>query len=557
MKEYIKEKLLIFVIIIVILCGIIIRVLFVYNHFAHCDDVCVVSVIFSKISNINSANLIHYLINRIKICFGFMTYAPLQLFFTSVLINENFSYRINLVLGRLPSLLCGIISMILFAKLVLIKFKDNKFKYIYALFTVVLISFSWENIIYSAQMEPYEIIVLFGIVVLYAMNSDILKNKNTMLLYCSLFIIGCYAHFQFYYIIFSFYVSYFIDSILKIYKDKHNIELMKLNVNRIKNIVLIGMLNFVFTIPGINSFIKTGMLEKSVNWNAGKNMMFLYNGSNGVLYTIKFFIKNIIILVRYFYTVSNISFFSTILSISLVLLSIFGLINLYKKRLEFIFYILLYGIVCILILLSKLTLGPSRHFLFIFPFFLYLVIEGIDYLNFIMLQNYKISIIFGILLMINIIMFICFFSNEYKMRKDYANEKEMNNLAKEYDVDAIYFCYDYSSHQLFNIKDYTNINYRYDYTNGFFVKDKNNVKKNEYNIMIVSRHQELENFLLENDRFKSKFLDYLNIFDISNIDKYKVIYSDEIFSNYEIEYDSRDYWNFPNGKHLYIVKFYY
>ena len=46
----------------------------------------------------------------------------------------------------------------------------------------------------------YKSIVLFGIIILYSLNIDIFSNKKTMLIFCFLFIVGCYAHFQFYYI---------------------------------------------------------------------------------------------------------------------------------------------------------------------------------------------------------------------------------------------------------------------------------------------------------------------------------------------------------------------
>ena len=86
------------------------------------------------------------------------TYAPLQLIFPAFILNNGMSYEEIIFWGRFPSFVFGVFSI--FLQFVLVKKEENQKIYPPCL-TALMLAVSWENIIYSTQMEPYEIGVFF------------------------------------------------------------------------------------------------------------------------------------------------------------------------------------------------------------------------------------------------------------------------------------------------------------------------------------------------------------------------------------------------------------
>lgn len=541
--KILKKNECMFIAVSIMLIGIIIRLIMLVNHFTHCDDIGATSDLAYRISNINSNNPLIIILKHIESCTGFWTYAPFQLLFTSFLVNLDYSYKMNLILSRIPSFICGVIIYFILYKLIKTRFKD---KFIYLIIALLLLTFSWENIIYCAQMEPYEIVVLFGFIVLLLLIKESYKNVRISVITTIILILGCYSHYQFYFIVFAYYLSIIIIEVK--------------NINEIKKIFICGIINFLAVLPGIYVFIRTGMFKQSINWNSGIDNIFLFDIGNKditnfVICIFKFFIGNFTKIYKYFFTVYNISLFALLFSIFLIVISVFGLINLFKnnKRL-IIFYTIIFIVIFILVLCKKLSFGPSRHLLFLFPFLLYLIIEGID---FCITKFHYLKHIIIFFCIVNSLFFCFYFKNEYIMRYDYVQEEELNNLASAYNIDAAYFCYDYAAHELIKLKNFDNLT-GFDYRQSFFNR-KNNLKKNAYPVvMIVTRNVDLDTFMNDetNNSFKNWFIKYMHDnYCYNDINYYNILYKDEFESGYEIEYDSKDYNNYPNGKHIYIVKF--
>lgn len=135
----------------IIVIGIMLRLYWMEHHFTHFDDIGLISCLVSLKEQ--GEPLIGY--QR----WGW-TYAPFQVFITGLFVNPSFSYKTNLILGRLPSCIAGILSILAMYQLAGQAFKNKKNVKILQLIAILLISVSWENIIYSAQAEPYQIGVL-------------------------------------------------------------------------------------------------------------------------------------------------------------------------------------------------------------------------------------------------------------------------------------------------------------------------------------------------------------------------------------------------------------
>lgn len=96
-----------------------------------------------------------------------------SLIFYALLVNRKQSYILNVFLGRLPSLVCGIFSIpaaFFFMR------KNMNGKVI--VFPIILITLFWENIIYTAKAEPYVIVVLCGFLILFFLQANEYRNRT-------------------------------------------------------------------------------------------------------------------------------------------------------------------------------------------------------------------------------------------------------------------------------------------------------------------------------------------------------------------------------------------
>lgn len=238
--------------------GIGIRIFMAAVHFTHVDDTGAMNDIMSK----KMMGL-----NEIEIAKNFWTYAPMQILFSAILVNNKLGYKMNIFLGRLPSLICGIAAMFMAVKFAKKFFETEKHRDALVVILTLICSLSWENIIYSAQAEPYEIVVLGGMILIYCMACKFYENWKSTVLAAIIFTVCCYSHYQFFILLFAMYVAVFIC-----------------NMKNRKNIIRIcaaGAGNFFLTIPLLILMKNTGMFDKTINWNIGIGGRFLFSLPEG------------------------------------------------------------------------------------------------------------------------------------------------------------------------------------------------------------------------------------------------------------------------------------
>lgn len=526
-------------ILFVILCiGIFIRIFMAYWHFTHVDDIAVLlTYIFEKQST-------NELLQGFKMAQTF-TYAPIQGVFNSLLVNKIFPYRLNIFMSRIPSCIFGILSIFLTIKISsYLDMEKNKYLKI---FICALICFSWENIIYSAQAEPYSIIVFFGFILILSAFQKFYENWKLTFLYLCIFTIGCYSHYQFFILIFCYYVALYACNL----KNKDNFI----------RIFVVSIGNFLLALPLLYFFVLESKIDRGINWNAGICGQFALSFPNSdistsIFYFIKFFIRNIFYIFKYFFTIDSFDFVSTLFAFFLLLIAATGLFYMHKKnRILAIFSDILILVIMVMVTKQKLTFGPSRHSLYIYPMLLLLISYGLVFLSeaFInneklhIFQNFSINAALGILC----ISFVFSLPRELGNRKNLWSEKEINKIADEYSVDFIF-----GTAWSPDIAAMHFDGYKYTYWGQYVVAlDKyNKTGSINHRFFIVSRWMPLKEMFAKPiiDQYHKEAFN--SFFSEHDIDDFNILYEKEINLETEVEYASRYYSNCPNGLYLYVIE---
>ena len=527
-----KDKVLLF---FIISCGILIRVFMAYWHFTHVDDVGVLVQYLLQNQGTNEINQGMALARN-------WTYAPLQGIFTSLLVNKTFSYRLNVFMSRIPSCLFGIAAIFVFYK-ILRKMAFEKTKYLLPLFCALL-CFSWENIIYSAQAEPYEIVVFWGYVIILSAFQKFYESWKKSFFYLVVFSFGCYAHYQFFILIFSYYLALFVCNL----REKNNLI----------RICTISFGNLLLSLPILKLFFTLNRLKNGLNWNRGLGDQFFLTLSsehlvNNIKHFFKFFTCNTFYVFKYFFTIDSFDILSTVLAIILLSFAFVGFFYLHKKNLLLALYSdFVIFIVVVLVTKQKLTFGPSRHILFIYPMFMIFLCYGVlflrDIFSSIFVQKQIIPI--KIILVALCSSFLFSLLREIGNRKNLLSEKELNKLAKEYSPDFIYGTAWTPDICAMEIDGYSEEFYWID--RGLQKKTAHPLRSNKY--LIINRCISIENlFSRKNDRFFYHLESHEEKFKEANFSDFNVIYKKEISLPTEIEY-AQKYFNYPNGLCLYVIE---
>lgn len=530
-----KEKIVLYAIVCM---GIIIRLFMAYWHFTHVDDV---GVLVQYLSQDQAKNEIE----AGRIIANSWTYAPLQGIFTSLLVNKVFPYRLNVFMGRLPSCLLGIISLFLVLKNSRFLCKDKRMYFM--AFGCALLSFSWENIIYSAQTEPYEIVVFFGLLLILSAFQKFYENWKMTLLYLVVFTLGCYGHYQFFILIFCYYAALFLCNL----KNKNNLI----------RICTVSLANLLMTLPLICFFIVANRMANGINWNRGLGDQFLLTLSsshiiNNFRHFLKFFAYNTFYLYKYFFTVDTFNIVSSIFAALLMFLAIVGFFFVHKKNMILgIFSDFLILITVVLVVMQKLTFGPSRHCLYIYPMLLMFLCYGV--LCFFDLCNKfgQQKIFASALKATTAFLFISFLFSlprEVGNRKNFWTEEYVNNLIAEYSPEYIYNA-DWSCE--FRIMDLKNCDVVYCPPGGAYywrtVLKNNSLENKKHRYLIVNRMISL-NSVFDAGFFISDFEKITDDFRNEKKSIFDVVFKKELFIETEIEY-AQKYWNWGNGLHIYVL----
>ncbi len=315
-RKYVLSALLF----ITIAIGCTVRIYMCIYHFTNCDDLGVaMSMLIGEGNAWSIRNCIEGFINFRA--FGW-TYAPLQFILTCFLLTPGQSYFQTIVMGRLPSLIFGIISLFILYKLCVRVWENGEpvRERQARICALLLLATSFENIIYSSQMESYSIgvVAVFVCLFLIVINAEEFKCAYTTLIATLL----CFSQYQLFIFVFCFYVVMFFK-----YLKTRNIWW---------KIILSGILTVLLNAHNLYIFFKSGMGVRGLNWNAGINGQYLFDIAtlDGLLailqYTFKFFASNIIQCYKYLLLPCKYDTVATVLAIILVVLSMAGLIGLHK-----------------------------------------------------------------------------------------------------------------------------------------------------------------------------------------------------------------------------------
>lgn len=457
-----KKRMLILGIIIVM--GTMVRIYFAYHHFTHYDDIgylnscygtsrygSYVQELLEGIGFLNNifVNLESNLIFKwMDVCVTW-TYAPLQEIMNIAILSilpESTSLAMYLFIGRLPSMLFGV-GAILGAYFCVEKI-TNKFGMVYShkfgIMASLIIAFTYENIIYSAQAEPYSIGV-FALFLYIKWLLDVeFKSKKTFYMLSVFNILLFLIQYHFVIIIASSYMVIFIEMILK------------RNYKEIKKIIGSGLCTVIMLLPVICIFLTKGLLDRGTNWNIGIDEQFLFaiSDTSSLLTNIRdiccFFISNTIIVIRSFFVYHTSNIYSNSVAIILIIIMVLGFINLHLKQNRDLFRltILMDGIVIIttiLIVLQKMTYSPSRHIMYLYPIYIIYLCMGIMFIHSCMrckLSSETVDrIVLLIILMISFLIIGVFtftLKDEIECRNNLITEEYVQELLEEYEPDVLF-----------------------------------------------------------------------------------------------------------------------
>ena len=528
---------------LLILFGIIFRMIMAIIHFTHWDDIGVANFII-ELSQITESDM-----DIVKRFSEFWTYAPLQIFFSKNLVNENMSYALNVFMGRIPSLACGILYVIVIYQLMYKMKSDEKYT---ILLIVSIISLSWENIIYSAQMEPYSMGLLFSAIILYSVINNFYDTWDKTLWTTLMFSIGCYAQYQIFILVFVAYIVTFIGN-------------MKNRKNAIR-VLFAGVVNFLSSMPLLIFLFSSGKLSQSINWNAGKNDMFSYQivgggGYENVKYAIIFWIRNIFLCFKYLFLANSFDIIANILTVILMICAGLGVYYIHHNKeykLFAFFHDLLALIFVVMVTKGSLTLGPSRHILFIEPLWILLIYFGIIQLsNIKTISFYRKKIVITITFLV-ITLFVFSIPNEVASRRNLISEKYLCHLMEKYNPRFVFSEGSLDDLFLVDIDGFSN--HSMSLGNGWLQSPDIDVSPhNNDNIILMSKYYTIEDLKDNENRMKQQLLERINSFNLDikwgDLDSYTIVYKKEIQTDAEVEYARKYYWNHPNGLCLYVLKY--
>ena len=529
----IKDMFFWFLVLIVIMVAVIIRVYMLKHHFTHEDDIAV-AYYLRTIPKESS------LLDHIKAAFDFeWTYAPLQIWLEDPLVHFTNKYEVLLVVGRIWSFIFGAINCFLIYA-VSINITDNKRL---SMVAAVVTALSWENIIYSSQMEPYEIAVTF--LLAQCLLISLFKRENFSIdiklgvisvVVCTM---SCYAHYQLFVVTAIFFGTLGVFIVFKNNEHKYR-----------DFIALCGMASVVFLlcIPLIYSIINKAMnsnnlMSQGVNWNAGIERQFLYypEGTiiNKALYTLYFFAKNTVIICKSFIINSNSdSFIYLLFTMIFILVCLFGLLKmLIELHAEGLFLMLVLVSFYLLVLMRRYPYGPSRHTLILFPVFVCLFMSGIKEV----LDHFEKKELWTSLIIVLIFSsFIICVNTEINQRKNFLVEEILYDKIQEYDADIIYEYGHSCDFVIMEMESYENL------FPGFYFFIKENMVDAKYAIF-YSRSRCFD------EEYMPRFLEMCEKYDVK-IKNWKLVEKIEIDTGTEIEYASKYYENYKNGFHMYVYE---
>ncbi len=540
----IYSKIFYCVIFLSLIISLTIKFVFIYYQFCHVDDI----LVLDRVLNWKMHGFWKYI--ELNFMYNW-TYAPMQFLLTGILVSSDFSNELNIVLGRLPSLIFTMLTIYFMYIVLKCKFHENKHLIV---FGFVCIAMSWEMTVYSAQMEPYAISCMVVTLFMYLSRTKVIWCEKDFYRYCILFSVACYAHYQ----IAIFFIAFFLAYIVLKYKEE-SIFFWR--------VYLKGFCISVFCfIPLIYKYYTLSVgqeinyLTRGINWNVGIGNIFLFKIKNDSLvdqisYVFQYFSENTFYCLKYFLLPDLMG--SNLLAGMFFLIFLTGIISCFIKKdrysdndiISLTFAVALLVFV-ILILKEKMVLGPSRHTMILIPVFIYFMCQGFQYIS--RYTNKKIVdvLIYGSVIFI-IFGGVYVFPSEVSNRFNYYSQNRIEKIIDEYDA-KLFVPYAYSSESktFSNFHGFKIISNDPDGDFGIYGL----ITRNELNpgdIVIFSSRSMKMSETYFNECINLIKVQYPNIYASDFI----FIKGKEIDSTQEVEYASEFYKNYPNGFHLYLYRY--
>ncbi|GBR75517.1 hypothetical protein NO2_0184 [Candidatus Termititenax persephonae] len=328
--------------------------------------------------------------------------APLQFLITPFLINDQQNYNTLLFMGRLPSCVFSLLTILL---LCFILKKNN---HTALLLGVLIGALSLENIIFAKQSYSYAIGCLAAAGLLLLLQHSRQENffRQHWLTSAGLTTLFVYAHYQLFFLLPAYYLV--------------NFWLKRFSYPEAKKLIYSGLLNLAFGLPALCYILLVRPTAGAAIYNSGLHGEFLFTPDKNIFW---FLLRNgFLVLTHTLSPVAADNFFYWIFGGLFTAGFVLGLRKCYKtpEGLFVVFSLLTYlG----LVFTQKLTLTPTRNALVYLPLFIYVIAQSLPELKTKTLA-YLLSAYTGI--------FLFFFPSFLRGRQTPLNEKELVKIIEHY-----------------------------------------------------------------------------------------------------------------------------
>jgi len=360
------------------------------------------------------------------------TFAPLQFYLTALTIDFDTSYTVSKTTFRLPSAIFSLMALFMlyqFSK----KMEQDEGWYIFIIGSTVL-SVSWMFLIYSSQGENFAAGIFSLLTMLYMYmhykNSEAsIKSSLKFGFFLSLL---CLLHYQTIFFLPGLFLALFYDTNFSI-KDflKRCLGVLLLVSTTLLGIYYVFLRDRLKDNPG-------------VHWNAGSNGQYVFNAdcSDGFFGCVaQVFVDNFFEVFQSIVSFSNLSESSSIIyTLVLLLLSLLGLVHLYKNKQHrgLLVFIVTAAVVWVfLVLMGKLAFSPTRHSLILLALVAILSSLGLHFVVNLFGRASKFVYVAPIFSIMVLTAYVLEFDDQKHKRIDPLEKTNIQNIVNQYSPDSI------------------------------------------------------------------------------------------------------------------------
>jgi hypothetical protein len=360
------------------------------------------------------------------------TYAPFQFLFTPLLISHAESYMALIFWGRFPSFAFSVLALLLMV-LTWVRIREKNV-FLLSATSMLLLGFSWENIIYARHMSSYAIGVFAGVALLYVFVLAIEGRNITIargVLYGFLLMLISNMQYQVMYFIPAFFAVWFLDILLK----KNSVKQFLWTAGSYAVCMLPTIVAFLIPKAHLNG---AAFIGTSYNFQVPTNV-----GVFGVArYFYDFFVLNGLKIVRFItmYVPESNAFVSIITAV-IVACMCFGVWRLVRSKDTMrnrigLFLVTSLFLIAALAVRGRISLSPTRHALIYLPFVVLATSYGISELYEVLRTRSRLIGEFAVSLCIVLLVLLPFFASYREVvagRKNQLSESMMQELVSRYE----------------------------------------------------------------------------------------------------------------------------